>query len=207
MPRSDRDKSADQQRHSHAGSTDDRDFHCRCLRCQRCLECLRVGAISNATCFLRRLRADLVAGAQAFHRRSCRRIHATRKPALNESPAPVVSTTFTRGAGKWMSRSGASHIAPLSPCLTMTIALRWRQCVSAPSSVGFAGVEPRLELVDEDEIERVDQIGQPAIARQRLVPAEIPRRGDAALAEPGDDPRPEPAVVRVEAEVNVSRSV
>ena len=39
-------------------------------------------------------------------------IHATRKPALKESPAPVVSIAFTLGAGTRISRSGATQTAP-----------------------------------------------------------------------------------------------
>ena len=71
-----------------------------------------------------------------------------------------------------------------SPSLTMVIALRCAPVRDRGLERRLAGVEPRFELVDEDEVERVDQIGQAAIVGERLVPAEVPRRGDAALAEP-----------------------
>ena len=62
----------------------------------------------------------------------------------------------------------------------MVIALRLRQSGIASWSDDCAGVEARFALVDEDEVERVDQIGQAAIVGERLVPAEVPRHGDTA---------------------------
>ena len=87
-------QAADEQRDADAGAADDR-------RSSQCRPPVRVDA---------RLRPLIPAarhcsGVLPF-------IHATRKPALKESPAPVVSTTLTFGAGTWMSRSGASHTAP-----------------------------------------------------------------------------------------------
>ena len=49
----------------------------------------------------------------------------------------------------------------------------------APAGNGFVerrgtGVEQRLGRVDEDEVERIDQIGEAAIIGQRFVPPEVP---------------------------------
>ena len=85
----------------------------------------------------------------------------------------------------------------------MAIAFRWRQCGIDASSVAFACVEPGFELVDEDEIEGIDEAGEAAIARERFVPAEVPRRRDVVLPKTADDAGPLRAVVRVEAEVHV----
>ena len=81
---------------------------------------------------------------------------------------------------------------------------------AAPPPVGdrrferrCARVEPGFELVDEDEVQRVDETGQAAIARERLVPAEVPRCRDAALPQPAHDARPLTAIVRVEAQVHM----
>ena len=83
----------------------------------------------------------------------------------------------------------------------MVIALRLRHSRNRVLERRGAGVEARFVLVDEDEVERVDQIGEAAIVGQRLVPAEVPRRGDASLAQLRHDRRPLAAVVRIEAEM------
>ena len=65
----------------------------------------------------------------------------------------------------------------------MVIALRSRQCGNRRPRATRAGVEARFVLVDEDEVERVDQVGEAAIVGERFVPAEVPGGGDAALAQ------------------------
>ena len=68
---------------------------------------------------------------------------------------------------------------------------------------GCARVEARFVLVHEHKIERVDQVGQAAVVGERLIPAEIPRGGDAASPKRGDNSSPVETIMRVETKVNM----
>ena len=122
--------------------------------------------------------------------------HAARKPPLKASPAPVMSTMSPHGSRRQLS-SRTDGPAALAPSLITTMhflrarigSAAFKSAASAYNAASFSFTNTRFSA-------GFDQRRQPGIARQFVVPAEIPQRRHAAFGELRDLPRPRCGVTR-----------
>ena len=117
---------------------------------------------------------------------------------MKASPAPVVSTTRTRGAGRRRFTPAAIHRLPRRPSLTIVRDI----CDSRRSPI----LESGFELVHEHHIDGFDELSKSPPPRQRRSPPEVPRRRCASRPKPRRDARPHTAAVRRKGEVHVRRA-
>ena len=183
-----------EQRCSDARATDHRDFHER----RRCPLSggAKVRKARETAGFRRRRRADDVATAQTVARRPP--LEEARQEAAVEGVAGAgsVDDADTRCGNGDVNRSAQPSAAACSQ-------LDDRGSRPSPR----ARIQRRLRCVHEHDIESRDQAIEPGARANRWIPAEVPRRGDAARAQTIDEANPAIDPDGREGEVHMARTL